>query len=137
MDLVKIDVVRLQAPQARFALLDDMPAGIAAHVRIIVVHGPVHLRAEEDLVALGVALERLAGEFLAFAPRVNVGCVDAIDARIDRVIDDPAGFLEIGFATEHHATEGKRADLYARATKIHVVHAVRLLRYPTMANRQA
>ena len=91
-DLVEVDVVGLQAAQAGFALLDDVAAAVA-HVVGAFAHHAVHLGGEDDVVALAVALERLAGDLLAAAAAVDVGGVEEVDAGVEGAVDDVVGVV--------------------------------------------
>jgi hypothetical protein len=73
------------------------------------------------LVASTIALaagQRLADDLLGLAPRVDVGCVDEVDAGIQGAVDDPDAVVVILVApvAEHHRPETKRGDLGPRGT---------------------
>jgi hypothetical protein len=63
-DLVEVDVVGLQAAQARFALLDDVAAAVPQIVDAV-AHLAVDLCGQDDLVALAVPFQRLARHLFA------------------------------------------------------------------------
>ncbi len=67
-DLIQVDMIRLEPAQAGFASLHEMTAGVAPGVGVGVVHPVVDFRAKDDPVAPAVALQRLAHELLAFSP---------------------------------------------------------------------
>ena len=86
------------------------------------MHRPVHLCREHDGVA--AALERLADDLLGFAARVHVGCVDEVDPRIERAVDDRDPLVVIGISprAEHHRAETQRTDMDTCRTELAVVH---------------
>ena len=125
MDLVKVDVVRLQASQAGLASLDDVAAAVAEGVRFVVVHPVVDLRAEEDAVPAPVALEGLADKLLALSPRVHVGGVQHVHPGVERPVDHPAAVLQAGLVAKHHAAEGDRGNPDAGAAEKDGIHGTR------------
>ena len=124
-DLVEVDPVGLEAAQRRFALLDDVAARVALHVRVFGVHHAVDLRGQDDVVAAAVALERLAGHLFAAADAVDIGGIDEVDALIERLVDDGVRVVGRGLAAEHHAAEAEAADLDAGAAEGSEFHMVR------------
>ena len=110
-DLVKVDVVGLQAAQAGFALFDDVAAAVAVRVGVIVVHHAVDLGRQHHLLALAVALEGLAGDFLAAPAAVDVGRIQEVDAGVERAVDDGIGVGGFCSAAEHHAAQAERTHL--------------------------
>ena len=121
-DLVEVDVVGLQAAQARLALLDDVAAAVAQHVGVSVVHLAVHLGGQNDLGALAVALQRLAGHFFAAPAAVDVGRIEEVDAGVDGAVDDRIGIIGGGLAAEHHAAQAELADFHTGASQRTVFH---------------
>lgn len=99
MDLVQVDVVDAQAPQARVAALDDV---LTRQPHVVDVsplprpfaHRATHLRRDHDALArrTGV-LERLAEDLLGFAFGVDIGAVEEIHASIERGTDESVGLL--------------------------------------------
>lgn len=92
----------------------------------VVAHDAVDLRGEHHVVA--PAGERLAGDLLRLAARVDVGGVDEVDTGVEGGVDDPgavAGVLVAPLA-EHHRPGAVRRDLYARRAKGAVAHGATL-----------
>jgi hypothetical protein len=65
MDLIEIDVIGAEAPQARVDLAHDRPAGQAGAVPSR-THPPVDLGRDHDLLAAGEILQRAAKDLLAY-----------------------------------------------------------------------
>ena len=89
MDLVEVDVVGAQPGQAGVDLVQDRLAGQARAVRPR-AHPAVHLGREHDVLARGEVAQRAAGDLLAAAAGVDVGGVEDVDPRVERVLDDRA-----------------------------------------------
>ena len=70
-------------------------------------------------------LQRLADDLLRLAARVDVGGVDEVDPRVERVVDDADRLVVVGVAPgpEHHRAEAERADADARAAELALLHA--------------
>jgi hypothetical protein len=115
-DLVQVDPVRAQPPQALLHLVDDPAPRVAALVRPV-AHREVDLGGEHDVVA--AALERLPDDLLGLAHGVHVGGVDEVDARVECGVDDPDGVVVVGVAdrAEHHGAQAVDADLDAGAAE--------------------
>ena len=88
MNLVEIEAIGLQAAQTCFALLNDVTTRRVLLVGVVVVPQEVHLRAGRNPSVVTVALQGLAGEFLASSARIGIRRIENIDAGVDRVIDD-------------------------------------------------
>ncbi len=95
-DLVQVDHVRLEPPQARLASLDQMMPRQAAIVRTL-AHREAGLCRDQH-AALALAAKRLADDFLGRAVRIDVRRIDQIDARVDAHVDLPARFVEADLA---------------------------------------
>ena len=87
MEVVDVDVVGAQPAQRVVQLLEDGLAGQAAAARAV-VHLPVDLRGEHDVLAPGVASDRAADELLRGAALVDVGGVPERDAQLDRLPEE-------------------------------------------------
>ena len=122
MDLVKVDVVGLEAAQGRLALFDDVAAVVALGVGVVVVHRAVHFGRQDDAAALPVALKRLAHGLLAAPAAVDVGRIQEVDPSLDGAVDDVEGFWFGGLAPKHHAAQALHADLHPRPPEIAVFH---------------
>jgi len=82
-DLVKIDVICLQATEARFDGVHDMSTG-GTHVVASGARPAIDLGRENNVLAGNVEiLERLSEGLLAFTRRVDVRRVEEIDTSID------------------------------------------------------
>src|SRR4029077_14110419 len=84
-------------------------------------HGPADLRREDHIVT--AALKGPADNLLRVSVRVSG--VDEVDARVERLVDDPDRILGIGIADrsgEHERAERIRADLDACPAKVAVPH---------------
>src|SRR4029077_20148950 len=137
-DLVQVDVIELQALQARLQSGDDVAARRAAHIRARA--GRVEdLGRDDDVLAryLQVA-ERLAGDLFGAAVGVDVGGVDEVDAGIERAADDALRFLLLKLAdlrlyaavvaaAEGHGAEAELGDEQAGAAEGLVFHGGPLL----------
>jgi hypothetical protein len=91
-------------------------SAVAVGVRVVVGHAAVDLRRQDHSVALAVSVERLAGDLLARAVRVDVRGVEEIDACVERPVDDRVRIVRTCASPEHHAPEADRADLDTSAT---------------------
>ena len=125
-DLVEVDPVRLEAPQAVLDRARDPAARVAELVRIV-AHLAVELGGQHDVVALA-ARQGLADDLLGLAARVDVGGVDEVDPGVERGVDDPDRLVVVGVApgAEHHGAEAEWADLDSGAAECAVFHASRL-----------
>jgi hypothetical protein len=121
--LVEVDPVGLQALERRLDRAED-PAPRVARLVGIVAHRAVELRREHDVVA-AAAGKGLADDLLGLPPRVDVGGVDEVDARVERAVDDADRRVVVGLAprAEHHRAEAQRRDLHAGACERSLVHA--------------
>jgi hypothetical protein len=109
-DLVEVNVVRLQAPQTGLHLLEDVLPVVAPVVRPV-PHAAVHLGRQDHPLA-PAAGEGLAHRHLRCAAvGVDVGGVEEIDARVQGGVHDADGLVLRGASPEHHAaqTEGRHA----------------------------
>jgi hypothetical protein len=129
MDLIEIDVIGAEPPQARVDLGHDRPARQAGPVRAR-AHPPVHLGRDHDLVAAREILQRPAEDLLAGAVRIDIRRVEEIDASLQGPLDEGAAFLfverpgvtaPIGYAVAH-AAKAKARHIQARMTEFHIIH---------------
>ncbi len=90
-DLVEVDVVGAQSLQGGVELGEDRLAGQPGAVRAG-AHPHPDLGGENDLVAPGEVLDRLADDLLAASGAVSIGRVEEVDAGLKGLLDDvPAG----------------------------------------------
>jgi hypothetical protein len=109
-DLVEVDPVGAQPPQAVLDLSHDPAPGVAELVGVV-PHRAVDLGREDDVVA-AAARQSLADDLLGFPARVDVRGVDEVDPRVERAMDDRDALVVVGVApgAEHHRAEAQRAD---------------------------
>jgi hypothetical protein len=89
MNLVQIDMLELQPPEARLHALENVVASGPAGVRAL-AHLAEHLGRDHHVVAWDFQiLQRLTGDLFGGAGRVDVGGVDEVDAGIQRLTDQP------------------------------------------------
>jgi len=102
-ELVEVEPVGLEPPQAVLDRLHDVGARAALHAAGI-VHVHAELRRQHDVLA--ALAEDFAEETLrAAALAVDVGGVEERDAEIERLVDDLAGRLKVDPAAEIVAAE--------------------------------
>jgi len=127
-DLVEVDVVDAEPVEARVRLVDDVlprepaPVGSIAHLA-------VDLRRDDELVAV-VGGDRLADDLLGFAAGVDVGGVEEVDARVQRLADEVDALLAVAdhpvlAAAEVHAAETEPGHFEAGGAEGRVLHTGR------------
>ena len=126
-DLVEVDPVGLQPPQAGLHLLHDPAAGVPAPVGTV-AHREMDLGGDDDAVA-AAARQRPAHDLLGLTAGVRVGGVDEVDAGVEGPVDDPGRLLMVGVApaAEHHGAEAQGAHLDAGAAEGTHLHGGHLL----------
>ena len=102
-ELVQIDVVGLEVPEALLDLLHDAVAG-----RLALQLGEVVLGGDDRVAA--PALERLADVDLALAQAVGDRRVDEVDADVQALVDDPRALRGVGDALGVPEVVGPEAD---------------------------
>ena len=122
-DLVEVDPVGAEAPEAVLDGADDPAAGVAARVAIG-SHRRMELGGQDHVVA--ASGERLGDDLLGLARRVDVGGVDEVHPCVERGVDDANALVVVGVAPgpEHHRSETELADLDAGAAERAVVHGL-------------
>jgi hypothetical protein len=115
-NLIKINVVGLQAAQRILHLAGQPASRIALLVRII-AHREVRLGGEHDVGA--PAFESLPDDLLRLAAAIGIGGVDEVDPCIQSLVDDPDRVVVVGIArrAEHHRAQAIRADFDAGSSK--------------------
>jgi hypothetical protein len=80
-ELIEVDALELEAPQAALALLAQVlgPAVGVPHVRA----GPDQAALGGDRKVVGVGMQRLGDQVLAHLGAVGVGGVDQVDPEVD------------------------------------------------------
>ena len=87
MNLVEIDVVRLQPAQAGLHRIHNMSAR-GAHIVAPRTNAPVDFRGDDHVLACNIQiLERLAQHFFALAVGIHIRGVEEIHARLDARFD--------------------------------------------------
>ena len=119
MDLIQVDIVRLQAPQAGLDLLEDRRAGEPLSVRPL-SHPAPDLGRQDHSVA--PAVQGLADDLLAAAAAVDVRGVQKVDPRVERAVDHTQGEGLVGLIAEGHAAQAQLRDFDAGAAHAAVVH---------------
>ena len=83
-DLVKVNIIGLQALQTGLALVHDVHPGGTAGIRAC-AHRAEHLGGYHDVFALDAQIfQRLANNALTGATAVDIGGVNEVDARVQR-----------------------------------------------------
>ena len=91
-DLVEVDGLDAQSPQAGLAALLNMFAREALHVRAI-AYAVEDLGGDNDLLQLGVLPQGLTGDLLADAQGVDVGRIEKVDPGLDGLAEEGHGRL--------------------------------------------
>ena len=129
MNLIEIDVVHPQAPQA---VVDGMHNMLARQPAVIgiVAHWHVYLRGDDHAVApRPKVFQGAAEDFFAFSDRIHVGGIEVINSEFQRLADEwPRLFL-----FEHprppllrsvsHGAEAKTRNFQSSRSKIDVFHS--------------
>ena len=92
MDLVEVDVIGAETPQARIDLGHDRLARQAGAIRSW-PHAAIDLGSDHDLVSSSEILDRTPENLLAVAERIAVRRVEEIDAGFERTLDERTAFL--------------------------------------------
>jgi len=120
-ELVEVDVVGLESPEAGFTTFDDVESAGSKCVWLV-GHAAVDLGGEKYVVTFSVALKCVTHEFFGCAVAVDIGCIEEVDSLAEGVVDDFACVFEVGLLTEHHAAQNDRADVHAGASEKFVFH---------------
>ncbi|MDT4867197.1 hypothetical protein FQZ97_1020930 [compost metagenome] len=131
-DLVEVDVVQLQAPEARLHAVHDVVARGAGRVHALAAGFAQHLGRDHHAVARHLqVLQRLTGDGFGEAVGVHVGGVDEVDAGIERAADEAFGLAllqladmvpDAGRAAEGHRAEAEFGNQEAGAAEFAVLH---------------
>src|SRR5947199_10841648 len=87
MDLVEVDVIRAEAPQARIDLAHDRLPGQAGAIGSR-PHPAIDLGSDDNLVPLAEILDRTPENLLAAAEGIAVRRIEEIDAGFERPLDE-------------------------------------------------
>jgi len=115
MQLVKVDPISIESPQARFDRVHNVAPRRTLELAGI-VHRQAELGCEHDVLALG-AEDSPEPLFRAALGAIAVGGIDQIDAEVDRLVHDTAGRREIDAAAEIIAAETDDGYLERRAAE--------------------
>src|SRR5262249_33699737 len=124
--LVEVDVVRLEAAERLLDRAKDVGPG-----EPLVGGAPFDpdLGGEDGLVALAACFVPVAEDGLGLAAlvarrpaRVDVRCVDQVEARIDAGVEQAERGRLVGGPAENVAAEGQRPDLYPRVSELARCH---------------
>jgi hypothetical protein len=132
MQLVQVDVLHLQALQARLYAVHDVMARVAARIGPLGAGGAEHLGGHDHVLAWHLeVLECLAGDDLRAAVRIDVGGVDEVDAGVERAADQRIGLgllqradgaPHAALAAEGHGAEAEFRNEQAGAAEFSVAH---------------
>src|SRR4029077_14454465 len=121
--LIKVDPIGLQPPQARFERLHDIAPRRAAQLSGI-VHDQTKLGRQYDILA--ARAQNFAQNFFrAASVAVDIGSVDQRNAEIERAVNDWTRGFEIGAAAEIVGAEADEGNLDARIAKLAFLHSWR------------
>src|SRR5580704_17545175 len=134
MGLVEVDVVGLQAAEALVEFMEDGFARETAAVGFI-AHDAVDLGGDDDGFAAGVGLEEVAQNDFAVAARIDIGCIEEVDAEVEGLAQEGPAFFLVhgpvmtaanGFAGSGraigHAAQADAGNLESGFAEIDVVH---------------
>ena len=130
MNLVEVDVISSQAPQAMVDLCHDRLPRHAERIRTI-PRGGTELACADHTVAMGEVIQRSAEDHFALSVRIHVGGIEKVNAGFDRVADDrSARFLverpgRVGTRrlSKTHASDADGGNVQTCATELLVLHA--------------
>ena len=128
-DLVKIDVVRVQATQPCHAALNEGMAREALVIRTA-AHRATHLGSNQPSITL--APDRLADELHGKPARILVCSVDEIDTGVATHVQLTSSTSQVGrarrsifaTATEGQPAQRQRGDAHPALCELTVIHAV-------------
>src|SRR4029453_17225178 len=120
-DLVEVDPVGIEAPQALLDFFEDPAPRVATAVAAL-AHLEVHLRGEYDVVP--VATKCLTDDLFGLTLGVHVGGVDEVDALVKGGVDDTGTVVMVGVTdrAEHHGAEAMDAHPNTGAAKNAITH---------------
>jgi hypothetical protein len=87
MELVKVDVIGLQAPQRVLAGFEDVVAAGARIVRQI-AHTPIDFGCQHHLIAQIAILQKFSDNALAFSLVIDIGGIEKINASLHGFLHD-------------------------------------------------
>lgn len=130
-ELVEVDVIRLQALEARVERAADVQRGELALVGPAFAHVAVDLGREHGLVSVGRVLrEPFADDLLGAAgvdrAAVSVSGVEEVDALVVSGIHDRVGVLHAGVRPKVHRAQADTANGKAGPAEMSEVHTANL-----------
>ena len=119
-NVIEVDVVCTQSLEAVF---DRVHNAHPRHPRVVGAraHGVEELGGNDRVAA--AALERLASDDLGLATAIRIGCVEEIDARVKRQIDDPLGLPLVGAVAKGHGAKANFRYFEAGAAHSAIFHS--------------
>ena len=126
MNLIKVDVVGLQAAQRVFDRAGQPTPRPTPAVRVV-PHRERSLGGKDDIVS--PPLQCLANDLFRFALAVGIGGINEVDAEIQCLVDHADAFIviSIGDFPEHHRAQAVGADLDAGTAKLTILHGALLV----------
>ncbi|GDY55976.1 hypothetical protein SVIO_065990 [Streptomyces violaceusniger] len=121
MDLVEVDPVSVQAPEAVLDRPEDPTPRVATAVAAL-AHLKVDLGGEDDVVT--APPQCLPHNLLGLALSIHVGGVDEVDPLVEGGVDDADTIVVVGVAAilEHHGPEAVDTDLDTGSAEGAIAH---------------
>ena len=124
MNLVEVNVIQPQAFKAVVDLGHDVLAGRAAAVRPACAHLEVHFCCYYYFVAVEAELaDKFAGDFLAAAELVDVGCVEKVYAQFYGLPEEGFCVLELHCPRENAVLAARLAEAHHSQTDARNINA--------------
>ncbi len=129
-EIVDIDVVGLQTPQASLQLLHDVVAGTAPLVRTVGAcagrapagNGDAHFGGDDHFAPLSGIADDLADELLGMGVCIDVRRIDEVDAEIEALVQDCLRPFEIRASAKIIRPDAENRDIETGAAKLAVFH---------------
>src|SRR5690348_14206292 len=128
MDLVQINIIHAEPPQAVINRVQDMLAREPLLVGIVSQRKENFSSDDHTVSRWPKVLERASQDLLANAQRVHVCSVEKIDAQLQRALDERAAFIFFQYpltpllCAVRHAAEADARDFCAGGTQVGVLH---------------
>ena len=126
--VINVDVIGAEPPQAGFASLNQMVAR-RSHIVRPLAHAEGRLGGDQDLVATSV--DGLAEDRFRQAVRIDIGGIEQIDARVEADIDEPRRLRDVagaprleklGSAAKRSRAETQHRNFQSRLAKLSKFH---------------
>src|ERR1700733_2471534 len=131
MQLIEVDVIRLQAAQGSVDAAVNVLARQSHAVRAR-LHRQADLGGDDDLVSARKLADRLSERVFAFAIRVKVCSVKEINAEIESLLNEAGSFVARQYPglprwrTKRHHAEAHTGNLEAAAAQPDITHDLKL-----------